>query len=194
MRLKLQRKDQRISKMNLNPDITDIINYLSLYISYIFLVAFIFRLLKIDFYNPIVKVWVKSIEPISNTVLFFLPKLIASIVFALLIRCLGLYIISIEAGAENAYMEIFVFSLINTIDFVVKFLLYSILISVILSWVSPYNKNPIFSLANNISDAFLQPFRKLIPPTGGLDFSPMIGILVLYLIDNVIIYEIRNYL
>ncbi len=190
MRLRLQRKDQRISKMNLNPDITDIINYLSLYISYIFLVAFIFRLLKIDFYNPIVKVWVKSIEPISNTVLFFLPKLIASIVFALLIRCLFLYFF----GNVSSYMEIFVRSLIDAIDFVVKFLLYSILISVILSWVSPYNKNPIFSLANNISDAFLQPFRKLIPPTGGLDFSPMIGILVLYLIDNVIIYEIVSVL
>jgi len=166
------------------------INFLSLFISYIFLVAFIFRLLKIDFYNPIVKVWVKGIEPISNTVLFFLPKLIASIVFALLIRCLFLYFF----GNVSSYMEIFVKSLIDATDFVVKFLLYSILISVILSWVSPYNKNPIFSLANNISDAFLQPFRKLIPPTGGLDFSPMIGILVLYLIDNVIIYEIVSVL
>jgi YggT family protein len=59
-----------------------------------------------------------------------------------------------------------------------------ILIRVLMSWIpnlSPYN--PIVRLIYQLTDPILEPARRLIPPIGGLDLSPLI---VLLLIDFVI--------
>jgi YggT family protein len=59
-----------------------------------------------------------------------------------------------------------------------------ILIRVLMSWIpnlDPYN--PIVRLIHQLTDPILEPARRLIPPIGGLDLSPLI---VLLLIDFVI--------
>lgn len=59
-----------------------------------------------------------------------------------------------------------------------------ILIRVLMSWIpnlDPYN--PIVRLIYQLTDPILEPARRLIPPIGGLDLSPLI---VLLLIDFVI--------
>lgn len=55
-----------------------------------------------------------------------------------------------------------------------------ILIRVLLSWIpnlDPYN--PIVRLLHQATDPILEPARRLIPPIGGLDISPIVVILVL---------------
>lgn len=59
-----------------------------------------------------------------------------------------------------------------------------ILIRVLMSWIpnlDPYN--PLVRLIYQLTDPILEPARRLIPPIGGLDLSPLI---VLLLIDFVI--------
>lgn len=59
-----------------------------------------------------------------------------------------------------------------------------ILIRVLMSWIpnlDPYN--PIVRLIYQLTDPILEPARRIIPPIGGLDLSPLI---VLLLIDFVI--------
>jgi YggT family protein len=54
-----------------------------------------------------------------------------------------------------------------------------VLIKIILSWVAPDNYNPIVALLNSIAEPILRPFRRLIPPIGGLDISPIFAIVLL---------------
>ena len=63
---------------------------------------------------------------------------------------------------------------------VLKFFTFSIFISIILSWVNPDPYNPISQLLNQLTDPLLGPARKLLPPMGGLDLSPMLVLLLLY--------------
>jgi YggT family protein len=46
-----------------------------------------------------------------------------------------------------------------------------VLISAIFSWINPYA--PLADLFNSLSRPWLQPFRKLIPPVGGVDLTPL---------------------
>jgi YggT family protein len=81
------------------------------------------------------------------------------------------------------------------------FLVYIILIfiRILLSWIPrmPYNRilNAIVTFVHDVTDPYLRLFRRILPPVGGggfaLDLSPIIGLIVLYIAQAVIVGLIR---
>ena len=63
-----------------------------------------------------------------------------------------------------------------------------ILIRVFLSWIRSidWNAQP-FRWISSVTDPVLNIFRGVIPPANGLDFSPIIAIIVLYLLEGFIL-------
>ena len=54
------------------------------------------------------------------------------------------------------------------------------IIRVLLSWFPNINwYDPPFSILSQLTDPYLNLFRSIIPPLGGIDFSPMIAFFVL---------------
>jgi YggT family protein len=53
----------------------------------------------------------------------------------------------------------------------------AVLISAIFSWVNPYA--PLAEVFNTVTRPWLRPFRRFIPPVGGVDLSPLALLLVL---------------
>jgi len=68
----------------------------------------------------------------------------------------------------------------------IQLLIYLILISSILSWFQPDPRNPLVRLLHGIVDPVLHPIRALLPSTMGMDFSPMVAIVVLWLLQSVL--------
>lgn len=68
----------------------------------------------------------------------------------------------------------------------IHLLILLIFISTILSWFRPDPRNPFVKLINGIVDPLLHPIRAILPATGGLDFSPMIAVLILILLQNLL--------
>jgi len=63
-----------------------------------------------------------------------------------------------------------------------------IILRIFLSWIPSINwDTQPFQTISGLVDPYLDIFRKIIPPFGGLDFSPIIALLVLQLICNLII-------
>jgi YggT family protein len=68
--------------------------------------------------------------------------------------------------------------LINTLANLLTLL---VIVSVILSWfMSPYH--PLREALDRLVYPMLMPIRRFVPPLGGLDFSPMILILLIELV------------
>jgi YggT family protein len=65
------------------------------------------------------------------------------------------------------------------LQFVLQVLFWIALARVILSWFQPSFDNPATPLLYKISDLVLEPFRKVIPPLGGFDLSPVFALLAL---------------
>ena len=59
-------------------------------------------------------------------------------------------------------------------------LMAAVIVQAILSWVNPYS--PIGPMLNAVTQPFLRPLRKRIPPVGNVDLSPLVLIIVLQLI------------
>jgi uncharacterized protein YggT (Ycf19 family) len=89
------------------------------------------------------------------------------------------------------------------IDTVIRFVdalfyVYLILIFVfiLLSWVQlPYNiwVGRVRNFLHDTVEPYLRLFRRLIPPFGGLDLSPMLGIVVLYIVHAIAINVLDNF-
>ena len=51
--------------------------------------------------------------------------------------------------------------------------------------------NPIFGLLNSITRPVLEPFRRLLPDLGGIDLSPMVAIIALYLLEMLLLPPLK---
>lgn len=63
----------------------------------------------------------------------------------------------------------------------------AILIRVIVSWlnVSPYN--PLIGFIYQITDPIILPLRRIIPPLGMIDITPIIAILLLSILQQILL-------
>ena len=77
--------------------------------------------------------------------------------------------------------------LVQFLTILITLLTWAILIRVLLSWIPNLNRgNPLVQLLHQIPDPILEPARRIIPPLGGMDFSPIVVILLLQLLEQVL--------
>ncbi len=82
-------------------------------------------------------------------------------------------------GAFGAAVLQVVFAILSVIQWLV-------IIAAVISWVNPDPRNPIVQFLYKTTEPLLRPFRRLLPPsrTGGIDFSPLLLILVIILLKT----------
>jgi YggT family protein len=77
--------------------------------------------------------------------------------------------------------------LITTLATFVQIYSYLLIIRVLLTWFPQINwYNQPFAALSQISDPYLNLFRSIIPPLGGMDFSPILAFLALNLAGSVL--------
>jgi YggT family protein len=68
--------------------------------------------------------------------------------------------------------------------------IYSVLliVRILLSWFPNLDfYNPPLSILSQITDPYLNLFRSIIPPLGGMDFSPLLAIFVLNIVSRLFV-------
>jgi YggT family protein len=78
--------------------------------------------------------------------------------------------------------------LISVIDLVFTLLSFAIIARAILSWFpqDPYNPSPVIVLLNRITDPILEPLRRVIPPIGAMDISPIVALVILQVLQAIL--------
>ena len=58
----------------------------------------------------------------------------------------------------------------------------------------PYSRwsDAVLSFLRDVSEPYLRLFRKVIPPVGAFDFSPMVAIIVLYIVQRIVVNAIAG--
>lgn len=156
----------------------------SLYITVVIL-RFLFQLVRAEFYNPISQFIVKVTNPLLIPLRKLIPGVlgfdIASIALALLLQILTIEALYLVGGFQAIpFMTVLLVSALKLVALVLNIYFWALLIMVVLSWVVPYNNNPLKSLINSLLHPILSRIQKLVPPMGGLDFSPMIAMVIIY--------------
>lgn len=106
---------------------------------------------------------------------------LASLLPAFLLQALLMIaMISLHAGFAALTPDLALLILSRSIVAILRISLYLLIgvliLQAILSWVSPYS--PLSRPVTQMTQPFLQPLRKVIPPLSGIDLSPLIAILL----------------
>ena len=85
----------------------------------------------------------------------------------------------------------FLFALAKLVEILLGVYMWIVIGRAILSWVNPDPYNPIVRFLHDVTEPALSRIRRMIPVFGGgMDFSPMILILVIYFLrDKLTLWE-----
>lgn len=78
--------------------------------------------------------------------------------------------------------------IVKAINNIFYFFYLLIILRIFLTWIPSINwhQQPIKSI-REVTDMYLDIFRRFIPPVGGLDFSPIIALIVLQILQVVVV-------
>ena len=77
--------------------------------------------------------------------------------------------------------------LINLINVIYYVFFGALLVRIILSFIGPYKYEQVWRVVRDITEPVLAPIRNFLPPMGGLDFSPMIVLILLGFVRSFLI-------
>jgi len=69
----------------------------------------------------------------------------------------------------------------------------ALIIRAVLSWVSVAALQPVARFFNMITDPLIEPIRRRMPSAGGLDFSPIVVMLLVWLVENVLLFLLQGH-
>ncbi|RFD26981.1 YggT family protein [Pseudomonas sp. GL93] len=157
----------------------------------IVLMRFILQLVRANFYNPLCQFVVKATQPLLKPLRRVIPSLfgldMSSLVLALLLQILLFVVILMLNGYQAFTVLLLPWGLIGIFSLFLKIIFWSMIISVIFSWVAPGSRSPGAELVAQITEPVLAPFRRLIPNLGGLDISPIFAFIVIQLLQSWVI-------
>ncbi|KAF2409345.1 YggT family protein [Pseudomonas antarctica] len=163
----------------------------------IVLMRFILQLVRANFYNPLCQFVVKATQPLLKPLRRVVPSLfgldMSSLVLALLLQIL-LFVVILMLNGYQAFTPLLLpWGLIGIFSLCLKIIFWSMIISVILSWVAPGSRSPGAELVSQITEPVLAPFRRLIPNLGGLDISPIFAFIAIQLLQSWVIPRLAFY-
>jgi YggT family protein len=80
--------------------------------------------------------------------------------------------------------------IVRVVNLIFNILQAAILIEALLSWIAPSTQNELTNLLHSITEPLLQPGRRLqemILPNMMVDFSPIIALIILSILQNIVI-------
>ena len=142
---------------------------------------------RTDFYNPLSQFIVKVTQPIVGPLRRVIPSLgpidSSSLLVAFLLMTIKYpLLLLIQSGEISLSPYNLLFGLISVIKSAGYLVFWVIIIRSIMSWISQ-GRSPMDYVLLQLTEPLMAPVRRVIPAMGGLDFSAMVVILVLYMLN-----------
>jgi YggT family protein len=155
------------------------------------LLRFLLQLVRADFYNPISQFIVKITNPLVVPLRSILRSYgnldFASLVLALLLQMAGIAaVFMISLGAIPPFSILLLGGMLGVAALLVQIYFFALLAMIILSWVAQGSHHPAIFLLYQITEPVMAPVRKILPPMGGLDFSPILVFVLINVVQIVL--------
>ena len=168
---------------NLASALVYIINAVSSIVLLVLLLRLILPFLRADFRNPIAQGILRITSPIVIPVRRVVPSFgrldTATFLIAFTIQFLVIWLMLKLFGSSAPFGIMAYAAIIKLIVLTVNLFIYAIIIRIVLSWIARGQYSPVTAIVSTITEPVLRPFRRIIPPLGGFDISPVFAIILL---------------
>jgi len=139
---------------------------------------------RCDFYNPfsqfIVKITQPVIKPMRRVIPSIGPMDTASLLLAFILATLKFPLeMLIQLGGISTDPIYLLVGLLTLLKAAGQLVFWVIIIRSLMSWISQ-GRSPMDQVLYQLSEPMMAPIRRVIPAMGGIDFSAMVVILILY--------------
>jgi YggT family protein len=151
---------------------------------YVLILRFVMQLSRADFRNQIAHAVLVVTNPVIMPLRRILPPIgkidTATVVAIIVFAALTIAAVQVLAGGSMldpvTWIQLTFLSLLRAF---IQFYTFALIIYALLSWVVPAGYSPPMAILGAICDPILAPFRRLIPPIGGIDLSVLWALLLL---------------
>lgn len=162
------------------------------------MLRFLLQWLRVDFRrDSILRLLVRITDPLLQLLYNFIPGW-RNIDFAAIVLMMGLKMLELALttwlyGQRLAWLGLLILSLANLLSLLIYIFIFSILIQVILTWITPPDSyNPLSYLLYHLNEPLLRPVRRRLPVLQGIDLSPLVVIIALQLTDILVVGLLRQ--
>ncbi len=177
---------------NLVAALAFIVNAIAQLYLFVLLLRLLLPWLGADFRNPLAQAILKITSPVVVPLRRIIPPVgridTATVLVAVILQYVTIVVLLMIRGIypEATFTSIAITTAVNLLILMLNLFIFAIIIRVILSWVSQGGYNPAVAIIHTLTDRVLLPFRRIIPPLGGLDLSPLFAIILLTALKIVI--------
>lgn len=147
------------------------------------LLRFWLPVFRADFRNPVAQGVLRLTSPLVIPLRRLVPPIgridTATVLVAFIIEYVLVLLLLALRGTRAGFLPIAGTALFDLAVLSLNLFFFVVLIRIILSWVAPHSYNPITAMLTTLAEPILRPFRRLVPPLGGLDISPVFAIILL---------------
>ena len=145
-------------------------------------VRLILAWMRANYFNPITRFIISITQPLVAPVRRFLPTYkgfeFATLFWMIGFELIKIVIISVLFIGAIDFITILIIAILSSIKMILNVFFYSILIGAIMSFISP-QPTPLGEILHLISSPILRPLRRIIPPIGGMDITPIPAMIIL---------------
>ena len=156
-----------------------------------FLFRFILQAVRASFYNPFSEAVVRITDPVLKPLRQLLKPYrnfdLAAFAMAWVTHMVAAAVFMFASDMPLLVLHVVSDGLRATLSLLVWIFLIAIFVSIVMSWLAPNVYSPAANIAREVAEPLLSPARRILPPMGGLDLSPMITVAVLLLIQSYVL-------
>ena len=160
------------------------------------LLRFLLQLVRADFYNPISQFIVRATNPPLVRLRHFIPGLwgvdLAALALLITMEVLRISLAAMLLGHSPRLTGIIFLSLGELAKLAVYTIIFSIFIRALLSWFGNGLQHPMTRLLGSFTDPILRLGQRILPPTGGIDLSPLIVFIAMMLILKLMVQPLLD--
>ena len=163
---------------------TFLIDTIVSFLVFLLLARFHFQWLRVPFRNPMGEFLLATTSWIVLPARRVVPGLagldLATLILAWLLQALGLWAQAAIAGADPSGIAIAAIAAVDLVRYSVYILVFAVFVQVAISWINP--DAPLGPLFDMVTRPFLRPLRRFVPPVGRVDLTPMVLLIILYVL------------
>src|SRR5688572_31522995 len=151
---------------------------------FVLLARFHFQWLRVPFRNPVGEFVLATTSFMVLPVRRLIPGVagldLATLLLAWLVQGASLWLQTEIVGAELGAMALAAIAAVDLLRYSIYILVFAVIVQAVLSWVNPYT--PVAPAFETLTRPFLKPIRRFVPPMGNVDLTPLVLLLLLYVL------------
>jgi YggT family protein len=151
---------------------------------FLLLARFHFQWLRAPFHNPAGEFVLVATSWMVMPVRRVIPGLrgydIPTLLLAWLLQGLSLFAQIAIMGGEPRLIPVVAVAFVDLVRYSIYILVFALVVQAVMSWFRSHS--PFAPVLEALTRPFLRPFRKLIPPMGGFDLTPLVLLVLLQVV------------